>query len=777
MRTSACSLFVGLLVISGLAAQAPGVRVQGVVVDENDKPVGGAVVSGVAVQKAGRYGSFNVLAPSTTNDKGEFTLTYPQPPAGLTLSLRARKDQAFTAAAVAVSGKELDKPVRLKVSPANARQVSVRVVDKDGKPIAGAAVSATHLPTVPKEWADAAKAEVKWPDKAPASDARGVVTSSRCLDPDGQYRLAVTADGFLGETTPWKAVGKDTTVAFGDLVLARLTPLEGDVIHTKGKPVAGARVTRDDHRQRTEGTTDAMGRFSVKTTFVAPGFLFASKDGFRFTGQRCDAATKVRLVLALRDEPSPTRMTTLPPVMPLEQRRAVAEKVLAPMLPRLAKADDGDRLRLLEKLAELDPAKALEELERRPFKDPWYDGYVRRGAVKALRADLAEAKAVAESIKDASFRATCYLDLHNALPAAKKAERLDCLNQALVASRAIEGNDHRLIQLGQIGRRLHELGEKDRAVKLLREGAAIAKELPTAGWGGYARGAFAEDLAVIDLPAALALMKDLKDEFEFRRHTGNLAQRLGGADPAEAERLLGLLAKPGDYQGTYQRDQYAVRVCHRVAAIDLPRARKIAKTITEVDFRARAYAMMALALAKSNPKEARELLDEAVRLLREKVAAKRDSFNRFWHAASLVGLCLPVAEAIDPGLVPEFFWQALWLHGPSGPDGHHQRTDRTGGALGSLALTLARYDPGLALALIDKVEVAPEQAYDAINLYRAAALAAPERAVAMLARLPDDKTTEAVRLAVVSLLLADGTDLDKLVHAALAQWHVDNEDL
>lgn len=47
------------------------------------------------------------------------------------------------------------------------------------------------------------------------------------------------------------------------------------------------------------------------------------------------------------------------------------------------------------------------------------------------------------------------------------------------------------------------------------------------------------------LPAALALIKDLKDPMEHDRHHGNIAHKLAGSKPAEAERVLGMLGKPG----------------------------------------------------------------------------------------------------------------------------------------------------------------------------------------------------------------------------------------
>src|SRR5262245_40497664 len=123
----------------------------------------------------------------------------------------------------------------------------------------------------------------------------------------------------------------------------------------------------------------------------------------------------------------------------------------------LEKGSDDDRLRPLERLAGIDPGRALEELEKRPLKEAWYDGYIRRAAAKALKDNPEEARSVVDSIKDAGFRGHCYLDLHDALPEAKKADRLACLNQALIASRADTRNDHRVISIGWAARRLYAL--------------------------------------------------------------------------------------------------------------------------------------------------------------------------------------------------------------------------------------------------------------------------------------------------------------------------------
>ena len=83
------------------------------------------------------------------------------------------------------------------------------------------------------------------------------------------------------------------------------------------------------------------------------------------------------------------------------------------------------------------------------------------------------------------------------------------------------------------------------------------------------RHGFAEELAQIDVAAALALTKGLADRGEFDRHHGNMSHELARTQPAEAERVLNLIRPPTGNRFN-QRDHYAIRVCYRMAAADLP---------------------------------------------------------------------------------------------------------------------------------------------------------------------------------------------------------------
>src|SRR5262249_13883298 len=142
-----------------------------------------------------------------------------------------------------------------------------------------------------------------------------------------------------------------------------------------------------------------------------------------------------------------------------------------------------------------------------------------------------EARDVIESMQAPYLKAFAYVEASDALPATEPGRKRALLEQAAVQAQGAKEPQFRLAAIGQVADRLLELGETERATKLLREGQSVAGELPNAAWAGYAKGAFAEELAQIDLKAALELCKDLSDAYEYDRHHGNIAHELARIDP------------------------------------------------------------------------------------------------------------------------------------------------------------------------------------------------------------------------------------------------------
>jgi hypothetical protein len=126
-----------------------------------------------------------------------------------------------------------------------------------------------------------------------------------------------------------------------------------------------------------------------------------------------------------------------------------------------------------------------------------------------------------------------------------------------------------------------------------------------------------------------------------------------------------------------------------------------------------------------------------------------------WRALSLRTL----ATAVPPGAPGNFDLAAV-----SGP----------------LALVLARYDRELAKSLIEEA-VKAQRGIGNIraNYVTAAALADPRSVVALVEKLPDatGPGRDHLRQAVAELLLAEGDEVGRIVHHALSQWFVGDDDL
>jgi RNA polymerase sigma factor (sigma-70 family) len=750
----------------------PAIVVRGTVVDADGKPVAGAQVRAMGMAQSHQFGNFDLSDRIvSTNARGEFAFDEVSPATELRLTVKHQG--AFLAQALTVKG-EQKQPLALPISPAHAARLTGRLVDTAGKPVPNAELEVWHRPWMPPP-NEGTPHKVAFDGKpALRSDAAGKFETPP-LVPDGEYRIEVRAEGFQTERSPWQPAGGKPTLTVADVVLPRLQALGGSVRDRQGKPVPGARVLYVDNRSRATATTDAEGRFRLANPLVGSGYLFVEKAGYRFHGQPVGPRTDAWDVTLTRgDEPASRTLQTLPLPLEKKERRALAGRVLEPVLKKaLAGKDDSLRTRSQEALARLDPARVLEQIEKKPDKNPWFDDYLRRAVAQGLAEEsLDEARTVIDAMRDPSFRATGYIDLCDKLPAAKRTQQLELLGQSLLHARSIPDASHRVVHLGPIAPRLRELGEADRAEKLLREGQALAKELPTQAWAGYARGAFAEELALIDLPAALALIKDLKDPYEYDRHHGNIAHKLAGKNPAEAERVLKMLRHPN--QPTL-RDQWAQRVCYRMAPVDLERAKRIADRIGDPYHKAYAHGVMAQALAKSQPAVAKELLQKAFALLQAVVEAGKDQFNGFWGSPSVGGCLLPVAEQIDPQLVPQFFWRALSFRSPPPAEDDRAWQGEMGDA--ALAMVLARYDRAMARPLVEAAARRMEKLTGRMEaFFTAALLIDPAWAVKLVEDMPEGREKDWARLTVTGMLTRSGEEFWRKVHSHLALWAPDAED-
>src|SRR5205823_470071 len=95
--------------------------------------------------------------------------------------------------------------------------------------------------------------------------------------------------------------------------------------------------------------------------------------------------------------------------------------------------------------------------------------------------------------------------------------------------------------------------------------------------------------------------------------------RIAATRPAEAVKILDMIPPPGPNEFN-QRDQYAIRACYRMAQTDPRGALELAGSIIDVPSRAYALGVAARAVAKTEPKQAADLVRRAFMLLEEDAA-------------------------------------------------------------------------------------------------------------------------------------------------------------
>ncbi len=273
----------------------------------------------------------------------------------------------------------------------------------------------------------------------------------------------------------------------------------------------------------------------------------------------------------------------------------------------------------------------------------------------------------------------------------------------LVQARGLEYPGQQVQMVSWIARPPASVGRPCGAGKLLDELKPVVAKLTDKNV--RILGIYAENLALVDLDAAVNVLKGFPDVREMWHYAGNIAHRLSGQDPAAAERVLDLIKVPmlASVRGKYAF-QWEVMACYRMARVDLPRAMRIADSLTAKYSaagpikKAHAYGVMAMALAEKDPAAAKAMLRQAF----EQITAPRIDKQTAWPVAIAL---LGYSERIDPERTREYFWRALATH-------HAPRTGPFRGAPeptltdnAQLALVLALYGqfPALQAELVEPV--------------------------------------------------------------------------
>jgi hypothetical protein len=583
--------------------------------------------------------------------------------------------------------------------------------------------------------------------------------------------------------TPWTqnvlAEGKtlDLLIPLEGPPKSRPHAVVGKMLDSKGAPVAGATVfTRGDTFETLTVETDREGTYRLEGVPIGRAFVFVRKPGYRFTGSIANNDSDIlNFTLVRSDEKPAESMKSLETPLDAKERNALARKILDPYLEKAIKGGlQPGLMKSMEATARVDPEHALELVDQKLFKEEMLNEMIRAIAAIAILEEegIDDALNIAESIGDPYAKMTTYFMLIDRIPGGDRKKKLEVVSRALLIAKNLKDPVFRLIGMSQAADRLFDLGETEHATKLLRDALADAEKLPNAAFPGFARSMFAEELSVIDLPAALNMIKDLTDKFEFDRHHGNIAHEIAARSPADAERVLALVKDPN------QRDQYAVRVCYRTAPRDLDRARKIASTIGDESLRAYALGIMAENLAATNRTLAISLLNQSYDLLDHCVNNSARNDRSLTQPEDVAATLVGSAEKIDPALVSECFWKTLALRSLGKTPADRTRSKNIDA---KIAAPLARYHKVIARLLIEPIDPA---SLDDWNPLIATAAIDPRRAVELIERIPEPAANDyqefknRARVEIAQALARKGEVFWKYIRSHVSYlWIPDVEDL
>jgi hypothetical protein len=494
----------------------------------------------------------------------------------------------------------------------------------------------------------------------------------------------------------------------------------GVVLDSQSNPISNAFVSAWNQSRQVRTEADKTGHFKLPNVLRQGGHLYVQANGFRFGGITIEPDAKnIQIKLTRASEPAMRVLHTLPDLPSLKQAYDSLRNHFGPFAKKcIAAAEKTDRLRPLEVLACVEPAWVLQYLQTNGFENAWFTDYVRWAAAKVLLdQNMDDALAIVHSFENPMWRSMGCVEVVDVLPDTQHAKKLSLLAEALLQARAVEAPDKQLSILSRIAGHFLDLGQIEQATRILREGHETAKTLPTKEWPGYARGCLAQELARIDLKAAMALVTGYEDDFDHDRHHGNIAHKLAEKDPVSAQRVLDMM------RTEYNRGQWSSRVCYHMTPIDADRAREIANAIDAPCIRAHALGMMAQSLSDSDKPLASKLVQEAFVVLDGLVSNRPD--GRMPKPQDVALSLLPVVESINVELVNEYLWHTLSL-------GKEPRA--------LTAACLARYDRDIAAKWLPPGKSAsPERS----EFYFAAlALIDPEVSVRQAKSLPEISTED-----------------------------------
>jgi len=486
-------------------------------------------------------------------------------------------------------------------------RLRVKVVDQDGRPIAGAGVRAqwSHQPLA------------KNVDLG-TTDEDGVCVSEPQVA-FGAYQLRAKTDASdAASSAEWEAVAAESH----DFGVLRLTlaagHLAGRVVDQNGKPFVGAAVFNSGDGPRKATTiTDEQGRFRLEGLYPGRAFAFAETAGFHFMGV-CVSTGAEDVMLQLRPLPKGETALAVPQLSPAGRDEDEVRAAREILLLALAQPPDNRTGHLIGMLATID----LEEAKKHSAQAlGFYDADIALELGKhLLTTQPDEALAYFEKVSGNPEKYVhCQVYAAATLVGLDPVRARTQFEKAVPLAQTEADEGLRAVYLARLGAAMLPL-DRRLSETALREGQKLV-ETRTArdGIGAQRRSEVAGYLAHLDIDAAQQLVQFLTvDDDQATYYQARFAAAVAEIDPARAEQLLLRLPKREQAENTLD-------VACAVAPHDAERAIRLAHQIDGRDHaltRRRTLAYLAKALVQSNALLARSLFEEAIADLDAPTAAE-----------------------------------------------------------------------------------------------------------------------------------------------------------
>jgi hypothetical protein len=634
----------------------------------------------------------------------------------------------------------------LSPHPGQAAAIKGRVVDSAGRPVAGAEV---------RFWR-----KIKAPDGSKRNepitfngletlntDGVGRFAAPDVFDTAIPVRMVAQAKGMLAGRSGWVFPEKNIT-DMEDLVLRRLRSVSGEVVDRLGISVPGATVFNSgDGHARVETKTNEQGRFTLEGVPEGMVFLFAEKQGYRFSGIVCRGDNDQRITLTRDGDKIEPLAASAPSVSDAESAE-LGRKLLEPYLQAvIERGSEADLVHCDHALAQVDPQRALDLAKAFAGVNGKHLDNARFTAILAWihrqPDDWDEIAALIASQDDHWNATRLYLGGVDAMPAAQRGRKLEWLADALAHARHLADPVPRCHFLAWIGVEFIKLDRQDRAQNVLEEATSIAKELPRDDFDAML--AF-ERIAVAccrtDFPASVAWLDRINHAGRYGYACGTVAAELADDRPVEAETIWARPDERSDVRAIAGRANLLPNFFFRMVQSDRHRADRLASHLRDPGSRVRACGAISRGAAQSDVTAGRSSLVEAVgdATTVENALAEPADFEE--TLSTSIAWLIPIAGRVAPDMTTELVWRAISMREPRPTVG--RLDDETELADAALAKMLAPFHREVARALIEplvpRLRTFVQPASDGQQLWEmltAAAIIDPRWSVELFGSLPE----------------------------------------